>query len=260
MTQPVSPFAKRAIPLIDLTELAPEATPEQIKALCQKAASLPVAVAAVCVRPQFIGLAKDALKGTAIKVATVINFPTATEGTEVKGANIDAAPQVAETQKAVADGADEIDLVFAWKSFTGGDKAGPLAVVEAVKVACGDVRLKVILESGAYHDLAVLRSACDGVIDAGADFLKTSTGFHAQGATPETARVLCEASKAVGKLVSIKVSGGIRTPEQTQQYLDIVADVMGLNWITPDHFRIGASKLVDNLLAPTTSTAQAVGY
>ncbi len=259
MTQPISPLAKRAIPLIDLTELAPTATSEQISALCHKAAGLPVAVAAVCVRPEFVALAKGILKSTAIKVATVINFPTAAEGSEVKGANIALAPQVQETQQAIAAGADEIDLVFAYKSFIAGDRAGPLKVVESVKAACGDAKLKVILESGAYGDLAILRSACDGVIDMGADFLKTSTGLHAQGATPEAVRVLCEASKAVGKLVSIKVSGGVRTAEQVQEYLDVVADLMGLNWITPEHVRIGASKLVDNLLIPAP-VAETAGY
>lgn len=260
MSQPISPLAKRAVPLIDLTNVDDDCTAETARAVCEKARSLPVHVAAVCLRPAFVRLAKDILAGTDIKVATVINFPDADVTPEMAGTNLDAAAHVALTRQAVADGADEIDLVFAWKSYIEGDHNTPVQVVEAVKSACGPAKLKVILESGAFTDLALLRQACDAVIDAGADFLKTSTTRVAPAATPEAARVLCEASKAVGGSVSVKVSGGVRTPEQTQQYLDIVADVLGLNWITPAHFRIGASKLVDNLLATQPTQAEAVGY
>lgn len=261
MAHPVSPLARRAVPLIDLTNVEDDCTPEQARALCEKARSLPVPVAAVCLRPPFVRIAKEALAGTPVKVATVVNFPDAATTPEMAGASLDVPVHVATTRQAVADGADEIDLVFAWKSFMAGDHAGPVAVVEAVKAACGPAKLKVILESGAFADPAVLRQACDRVIDAGADFLKTSTTRVAPAATPEAARVLCEASKAVGGIVGVKVSGGVRTAEQTQHYLDIVADVLGAHWITPAHFRIGASKLVDALLSPgTTTTNMAVGY
>lgn len=260
MAQPVSPLARRALPLIDLTNVDDDCTVETATALCTKARNLPVHVAAVCLRPAFIRTAKQVLAGTGIKVATVINFPDASTTPEMAGTSLDIARHVALTRQAVADGADEIDLVFAWKSFIEGDRTGPVKVVEAVKEACGPAKLKVILESGVYPDLATLRAACDAVIDAGADFLKTSTTRVSPAATPEAARVLCEASAAAGSMVSVKISGGVRTAEQAQQYLDIVADIMGLHWITPEHFRIGASKLVDNLLETAPAEAAAAGY
>ena len=261
MAHPVSPLAKRVLPLVDLTELAPAATLSQIEAFCEKARALPVHPAAVCVRPEFVARAKAILKGTAIKVATVINFPTADVSTEQRGANVDVAAQVQETRAALELGADEIDLVFAWKAYHDGDHDAPLQVVAAVKEAGGEkAKLKLILESGGFIDMTLLRKACDAAIDAGVDFLKTSTGFHATGATPMAARVLCEASKAVGKMVGVKISGGVRTAEQAMQYIDIAADVLGANWVEPGHFRIGASKLVDALLTPATTIDKAAGY
>jgi len=264
MALPVSPFARRVLPLVDMTNVEDDCTDDIAHALCVKACGLPVPVAAVCLRPAFVKLAKEVLAGSGMKVATVVNFPDAQITPEMTGSNLDIVRHVGLAGQAVADGADEIDLVFAWKRFVEGDYHGPVQVVEAVKAACGPTKLKVILESGAYPDLAVLRQACDAVIDAGADFLKTSTTRISPAATPEAARVLCEASRAVGRVVGVKISGGVRTPEQAQAYLDIAADVMGLNWITPEHFRIGASKLVDNLLASASSTEsateQAVGY
>lgn len=255
MAFPVSPLARKVLPLVDLTNVEDACTAADVLALCGKAASLPVAVAAVCVRPAFITQARQALTGTPIRVATVINFPAPGFSPEEAGSNLEASALAQATRQAVEAGADEIDLVFAWKSFIAGDRVGPVQVVEAVKQACGLARLKVILESGMYEDLAVLRAACDGVIDAGADFLKTSTTRTTPAATPEAARILCEASRAIGKMIGVKVSGGVRTGEQARLYLDLIADIMGLNWITPEHVRIGASKLVDNLLAPHGQTS-----
>lgn len=254
---PLSPFARQTLRLIDLTELAFTAQAGDITSLCLKACDLPVPVAALCVRPQFVALAKAALLGQPIKVATVINFPTAEKDSDTIGLNIDAAAQAAETREAIANGADEIDVVFAWKAFLQGDHDGPRRCLEAVKEACGDKRLKVILESSAFEDLALLRIACDLAIDAGADFLKTSTGFHDKGgATLEAARVLFEASRAVARQIGVKISGGVRTPDQAESYINMAVQIMGLNWVQPDNFRIGASKLVDGLIAaPTPSTA-----
>jgi deoxyribose-phosphate aldolase len=228
--------------------------------LCDKAKALPVAVAALCVRPAFVAAGKRALAGSGIKVATVINFPDASTSAEQVGLSTDAAAQVALTSQAVRDGADEIDLVFAWGAFQMGDAKAARACIEQVKAASGHARLKVILESGAFADLKLLRAACELAVDAGADFLKTSTGVYPQGASAEAARVLCEVSRDYSKSIGVKISGGVRTPEQAQQYLDIAADVLGLSWITPDNFRIGASKLVENLLSAAAPSKQAVGY
>lgn len=254
----LSPFAKRAIPLLDLTNVDDGCTEADAKALCEKALASPIAPAAVCLRPAFVAAAKALLAGSTIKVATVINFPDAKTTPEMAGRNVDAAALAAATRQAVADGADEIDLVFAWKAFLDGDRDGPRQVVEAVQAACGPATLKVILESGIFPDAVSLRAACDLVIDAGVDFLKTSTTRVSPAATPEAAAVLCDASRAVGKLVGVKISGGVRTPEQAQLYLDIIADRMGLNWIESSHVRIGASKLLDNLLG--VAVAEAAGY
>lgn len=258
MSLPLSPLAKRILPLVDLTELAPTCSAADVTALCQKATSSPLAVAAVCVRPEFVALAKNMLKETSIKVATVINFPDATTTLETCSENTDAMAQAAATRAAVAAGADEIDVVFAYAAFQAGNSVGTRACLEAVKAACGTAKLKVILESGAFSDLTKLRSACEMAVDAGADFLKTSTGFNAVGATLPAAQVLCDVSAAFSKQIGIKISGGVRTGEQAQEYMGLVANSLGLNWIAPQNFRFGASKLVDNLLAP--QLAPAAGY
>lgn len=254
----LSPLAKRVIPLLDLTNVDDDCTAAVARALCEKALASPAAPAAVCLRPAFVGMAKALLAGSGIRLATVINFPDAVVTPEQAGRMCDQSLLSEATRKAVAEGADEIDLVFAWRAFLDGDRDGPRQAVEAVRAACGSAVLKVILESGAYPDTASLRAACDLVIDAGADFLKTSTTRLAPAATPEAVAVLCEASRAVGKLVGVKVSGGVRTPEQAQHYLDIIADHMGLNWIETDHVRIGASKLLDALLG--VPVPETVGY
>lgn len=251
MPSPLSPAAKRLMPLVDYTELGTGSTAADIAALAARAKSLPVAVAALCVRPAFVAPVKRDLAGTGIKVATVINFPDVHTTPEMAGANTDAASLAQHTRQAVADGADEIDLVFPWQSFQRGDVAGVSHVLDEVKEASGTAKLKVILESGAFgDDLKSLRAACDLAIDHGADMLKTSTGVYPAGATPQAFQVLADASKAVGGVVGLKVSGGVRTGEQAMQYVDIASRVLGLNWITPQNFRIGASKLVDNLITP----------
>jgi deoxyribose-phosphate aldolase len=259
MSSPVPRLARRILPLVDLTELAATCQPADVTALCQKARQLPVAVAAVCVRPAFVALANAALAGSGIRVATVINFPTADVPLEDCSRNTDARAQAKATASAIAAGADEIDVVMAYGTFQAGEREAARVCLEAVKAACGAARLKVILESGAFSDLAQLRAAAELAVDAGADFLKTSTGFHAIGATPEATKILCEVSGAYAKQIGIKISGGLRNPEQAQAYLDLMADKMGLNWVVPENFRIGASKLVDVLLAPD-APALAAGY
>jgi deoxyribose-phosphate aldolase len=173
--------------------------------------------------------------------------------------NVEASAQAAAAQATLAAGADEIDLLFAYGAFQAGNLTGARACIEAVKAACGEATLKVILESGAFTDMNLLRQAAELAVDAGADFLKTSSGVHAIGATPEAVQVLCDVSRAYAKQIGIKISGGVRSLEQAQDYMKLVANTLGLNWIEPNHFRFGTSKLVDELLE-TDTAASAVGY
>lgn len=226
-----TPAARRIVPLLDLTNLDEFCTSEALATLCERARY--AGVAAVCVWPRFVAQAKAALSESPVRVATVLNFPAGEVTT-----CWDVPPE-----------ADELDIVFPWQAFLAGDVEGARATVESARTACGDRLLKVILESGAFPSPDALRAACDLCLDAGADFLKTSTGKRVPGATPEAVRVLCAASRAVGKQVGVKISGGVRTVAQAQAYLDIVADLMGLNWIEPTHVRFGASTLLDALEA-----------
>lgn len=226
-----TPAARRIVPLLDLTHLDDSCTSEAIAHLAERAKR--AGVAAICVWPRFAAQAKAALSDSPVRVATVLNFPAGDVTT-----HWDAPPE-----------ADELDIVFPWRAFLAGDKNGARATIESARVACGDRLLKVILESGAFPSPDTLREACDLCVDAGADFLKTSTGKRVPGATPEAVRVLCAASRAVGKQVGVKISGGVRTVAQAQDYLDIVADLMGLGWIEPAHVRFGASALLDALEA-----------
>ncbi len=225
------PASRRIVPLLDLTNLDESCATEAVIALCDRARQ--AGVAAVCVWPRFVAQARKELRGSSVRVATVLNFP---------------AGEVTTAWEIPAD-ADEVDVVFPWQAFLAGDAEGARTTIESVRAACGDRLLKVILESGAFPAPESLRAACDLCLDAGADFLKTSTGKRLPGATPEAVRVLCAASRAVGKQVGVKISGGVRTLAQAQEYLEIVADLMGLNWIEAAHVRFGASALLDALEA-----------
>ncbi|HRQ83240.1 MAG TPA: deoxyribose-phosphate aldolase, partial [Azospirillaceae bacterium] len=160
----------------------------------------------------------------------------------------------AATRAAVADGADEIDVVAPWRRFLAGDAAFFTEVLAACRAACGEgVRLKVILESGAFDDAGALRAAADLALVAGADFLKTSTGKREPGATLDAMGVFYDAIRAAGRArdvrAGVKASGGVRTAEQAQAYLAQADARMGPNWAAPATFRFGASALLDGLLA-----------
>ncbi|SUO96238.1 deoxyribose-phosphate aldolase [Suttonella ornithocola] len=225
------------VKLIDLTSLNDNDTPEVIDHLCQQATTPLGNVAAVCVYPQFVKQVDDTLLG--IPVATVVNFPAATDSLD---------KVLKDTEQALKDGADEIDLVLPYRD----SNENSLAMVKAVKKLCLDnnALLKVIIESGAFDNTADIKNAAAIAIDGGADFVKTSTGKIAVGATPEAAKAICEvlAEKGVSDSVGIKISGGVRTPEEANMYLEIITQQFGRDWITPHRVRIGASSLLNALL------------
>ena len=192
-------WQKKAISLLDLTNLNDDCDDAAIEALCAKAQTEFGHTAAVCVWPRFVKKAKSCLEGTDIKVATVVNFPAG--GDDVHGT-------VEETKQAIADGADEIDLVIPYKAFASGRRGYAETMVIRVKEAIPEGRrLKTILETGELKDPAIIRQASDMAIEAGADFIKTSTGKVKVNATPEVAEIMMEAINESGKPVGFKPAG-----------------------------------------------------
>lgn len=235
--------ASRALRLMDLTSLNDDDTREKITALCNAASSAEGQVAAVCIYPRFIPHAKKMLLelGTpGIKVATVVNFPYGE-------ADVDIA--LAETRAAIAYGADEVDLVFPYAALMAGDTSTGAAMVRACKAACGDKVLKVIIESGELKTGAFIRAASLLAIDAGADFIKTSTGKVAVNATLAAAETMLTVIKETGGHCGFKAAGGVKTAEEAAAYLALADSLLGPDWVSPAHFRFGASGLLNNLLA-----------
>ena len=230
---------RQLLSLIDLTSLN-DAKDDDVAALCAKARTPHGSVAAVCSWPQFAGEMAAALVGTDIPVAVVVNFPSG-EGP------IDAARQ--EARDAVAAGASELDLVWPYRAWQAGGRTAAKAMIGAVKAAGGEARLKVILESGAFESLDDLAAASRDTIAAGADMLKTSSGKIAQGASLPAARVMLEAIRGSMRPVGFKASGGIRTTADAEAYLSLAEEVMGGSWPSAARFRIGASRLLDEILA-----------
>lgn len=236
--------ARIALACLDLTTLGEDDTPATVAALARKAKSERGKPAALCVYPELIIAARMSLMREGIpevRVATVVNFP---EGAD------DPARAERETRRALAAGADEIDLVFPYRAFLEGRTEAARAVVSAVAARTrGHAPLKLILESAAFPDAATLRAACDLGIAAGADFLKTSTGKHAAGgATDAAVQVLADAIRAAGGKTGLKVSGGVRTLADAERYLTMASALYGAERVVPARFRIGASALIDELL------------
>lgn len=247
-------IAARALPLIDLTDLGDAATAEGARDLCARAVTPHGAVAAVCLWPRFVAVAKKALAGSGVNIATVVNFPAGGE---------DTLAVEAETAQAIADGADEIDLVMPYRAFLAGRPAFAESQIVRVKRLCGErAALKVILETGEIADPQKIRAAADLALRAGADFVKTSTGKVAVNATPESVRLLLEAVRDCGRPAGVKAAGGIRTVTEAGAYLDLADRVMGPGWVGPETFRFGASGLLGDVLAALDGTAPATsaGY
>jgi len=243
MTHDLQRTARQALALMDLTSLNDDDTDLSIESLCRRARTPAGTPAAVCVYPAFVTTARRTLKaldlGGKVRVATVTNFPQG-------GDDIMAAAR--ESREAVAAGADEVDVVFPWRALLAGDEETGRELVACCHQAAGDATLKVILETGELKDPALIRRAAELAIEGGADFLKTSTGKVAINATLEAAEILLEAIKASGRDVGLKVAGGVHTAEDAQAYLALAERIMGPAWITPAHFRFGASDLLDDLL------------
>jgi deoxyribose-phosphate aldolase len=229
--------ARLALACLDLTSLNDGDTEADIARLCARAQGAHGAVAAVCVWPRFAAQARSLLP-PAIQVAAVANFPDG---------SADVQRAVRDTAEIVAAGAQEVDLVLPWR-----DLAAAPALLAAVRRAGASLRLKVILESGELMQPALIKQASRIALDAGADFLKTSTGKTPRSASPEAARVMLEAIAADARgrnHVGFKASGGIRTVADAALYIALTAEVLGEGAVRPARFRLGASALLNDIEA-----------
>lgn len=239
-----------AIRCMDLTTLEGADTDGRVRALCAKAlrpdpldTSVPH-VAAVCVYPARIPEARERLQGSGVRVASVATaFPSGQSFLEIK---------VAETAAAVAAGAHEIDMVIDRAAFLRGDYDRVFDEIVAVREACGDAHLKVILETGELGGYDAVRRASHLAMAAGAHFIKTSTGKVQPAATLPVSLVMLEAVRdwheKTGRAVGFKPAGGIKTAKQAIQHLVLVNETVGPEWLTPERFRLGASSLLNDVL------------
>jgi deoxyribose-phosphate aldolase len=239
-----------AVRMVDLTTLEGADTPGKIRGLCAKARQPDPAdpgvppVAAVCVYPDLVGVARAELAGSPVAVASVATaFPSGRASRAVK---------LADVADAVSAGADEVDMVIDRGAFLAGRYAQVYEEVRAVREACGRAHLKVILETGELATLDNVARASWLAMLAGADFIKTSTGKVSPASTPPVALVMLAAARdfhaAAGRRVGVKVAGGIRTAKDAVRYLVLVREIAGPEWLSPDYFRIGASSLLNDLL------------
>ncbi|MGU7773332.1 deoxyribose-phosphate aldolase [Burkholderia sp. MR1-5-21] len=239
---PLAEAALKALHLIDLTALNDDDTDASIDALAASADTPVGTPAALCVYPRFVATARAALatRGLALPVATVTNFPGG-------AADPDAAAR--ETADAVALGADEVDVVFPYRALLAGDARVGRELVASCRVAAGDKCLKVILETGELKDPALIRQASEIAIDAGADFIKTSTGKVAVNATLEAAEAMLATIRDAGRAVGFKAAGGVRSVHEAAAYLALAERELGAGYTVPATFRFGASSLLGSLLA-----------
>ncbi len=238
------------IRMMDLTTLDAKDTPGKVQQLCAKAMHLHHGipglpqVAAVCVYPTMVRVAKQCLGDSGVKVAAVATaFPSGMSTRKVK---------LEETRFAVAEGADEIDMVISRGRFLAGEYNFVFDEIAAVKEACGAAHLKVILETGELSTLDQVRKASDLAMYAGADFIKTSTGKVQPAATLPVTLVMLEAIRDFyyreGKMIGMKPAGGISTSKIAIQYLVMLGETLGAAWMSPDYFRFGASALANDVL------------
>ena len=251
-------FALRlALSMIDLTTLEGADTPGKVRQLCYKAKHLHEAapggvvvlddlphVGAVCVYPELVGVAKKELQGTGINVAAVATgFPSGQYPLHVR---------LDDTKRAVEAGADEIDMVISRGRFLAGDYQFVFDEIAQTKEACGAAHLKVILETGELSTLDNVRKASEIAMHAGGDFIKTSTGKVVPAATLPVTLVMLEAIRdfyyATGKKIGMKPAGGIATAKIAIQYLVTLRETLGEDWMNPNLFRIGASRLANDIL------------
>jgi len=235
---------------IDLTTLEGNDTQDKAREISEKAFSFNVSdndipnVAAVCVFPSLIKTVKQKLSGTGIKAASVAGaFPHGQTSLEIK---------LNEVAYAIEQGADEIDMVISRGKMLEGNFEEVFNEIAAIKTTCQSVHLKVILETAELPSVQLVRKASEIAINAGADFIKTSTGKVPVGATPEAFLIMLDTIReyyeATGKTIGIKPAGGIRASEDALVYYHLLYEVLGVKWINNDLFRIGASSLADNLV------------
>nr|CAD6427762.1 deoxyribose-phosphate aldolase [Rhizobium sp. Q54] len=232
--------ASFALSLLDLTNLRDDCDAAAIETLCRRAQTPYGSAAAICIWPRFVAQARSFLApGHPVRIATVVNFPSG---------DLSVPAVVEETEGAIRDGADEIDLVIPYRRFLAGDEPAVTVMVAAVRAACPGACLKVILETGELKDSAHIRRAAELAIGAGADFIKTSTGKVAVNASLEAADVMLRAIRDSRKRTGFKPAGGISTVADADLYLRLAETIMGPNWIMPSTFRFGASGLLDDIL------------
>jgi deoxyribose-phosphate aldolase len=251
---------KMVLSMIDLTTLEGKDTDGKVKQMCYKAShlhdilpGLPT-TAAVCVYPSMVKVAKEALKNTHVKVASVATaFPSGQSTREIK---------IADTKFAVENGADEIDMVISRGEFLKGNYNFVFDEIAAVKEACGKARLKVIFETGELSTLDNVRKASEIAIYAGADFIKTSTGKIAPAATMPVTLVMLEAIRdyyyKTGIMIGMKPAGGISTAKSALHYLVMVKETLGTAWLSNEWFRFGASSLANDVLMQLMKEATGV--
>ncbi|PCH67494.1 MAG: deoxyribose-phosphate aldolase [Bacteroidetes bacterium] len=241
---------KMAISMLDLTTLEGMDSEGKVRQMCAKAMhphesldDVPP-VAAVCVYPTWVKVAKDALVGSSVHVASVSTaFPSGNAPMSVK---------IEDTKFAVSEGADEIDMVISRGKFLSGEYNYTYDEIATIKEACGNAHLKVILETGELETLDKVRLASDIAMRAGADFIKTSTGKVQPAATMPVTLVMLEAIRdfyyETGKMIGMKPAGGIRTQKDAISYLVMVKETLGEAWLSNNYFRFGASTLTNDLL------------
>jgi deoxyribose-phosphate aldolase len=245
-----------AVSMLDLTTLEGADTAGKVRHLCAKAVcpapTMPEipSVAAVCVYPALVSVAHAALQGTGVRTASVATgFPAGQVSLEAK---------LHDTADAVAAGADEIDMVISREAFLAGDDARVMDEIARVKDACGDAQLKAILETAELGSYDHVRHASMLAMEAGADFIKTSTGKAASGATPGVCLVMLEAirdyTERSGRVVGFKAAGGVSTSKAALHRLVLVKETLGDAWLTPERFRIGASSVLNDLLMQYATT------
>jgi deoxyribose-phosphate aldolase len=251
---------KLILSMIDLTTLEGQDTPGKVRQLCQKAIHLHDAmpglphVAAVCVYPTMVGVAKDALEGRDINIASVATaFPSGQAPLSVK---------LEDTRMAVDAGATEIDMVISRGEFLAGQYGHVFDEIVAIKEACGDAHLKVILETGELGTLDRVRRASVLAMHAGADFIKTSTGKIQPAATMQVTLVMLQAIRdyyyETGRMVGMKPAGGISNAKLAVHYLVMLRETLGNAWMTPEWFRFGASSLANDVLMQLQKQATGV--
>ncbi|MDD2982764.1 MAG: deoxyribose-phosphate aldolase [Crocinitomicaceae bacterium] len=251
---------KMILNMIDLTTLEGKDTPGKVKQMCYKAQHLHSqypdcpTVAAVCVYPSMVKIAKDALGNSNIKVASVSTaFPSGQAPMEVK---------LMDTRFAVEQGADEVDMVISRGKFLAGDYNFVYDEIAAIKDACGPARLKVILETGELVTLDNVRKASEIAMHAGADFIKTSTGKIQPAATMQVTYVMLMAIKdfhaRTGKMIGMKPAGGISTSKLALHYLWMVKETLGDEWLSNEWFRFGASSLANDVLMQLMKSKEGV--